>query len=96
MGRDIGEKQSFVSVLCTFSYSISFLYRFAVLHSCINFFLFFSSLMHTIQTVLGREVAHTVRGTKTEKYPLILIINRVRRNTELLRVIHGWFFTSFY
>ncbi|KAK7591071.1 hypothetical protein V9T40_002684 [Parthenolecanium corni] len=46
-------------------------------------------LMHTIQTVLGREVAFTVRSTKTEKYPLILIINRVRRNTELLRVIHG-------
>ncbi|XKL63719.1 hypothetical protein PGB90_006083 [Kerria lacca] len=46
-------------------------------------------LIHTIQTVLGREVVYTVKTIKIEKYPVILIINRVRRNTELLRVIHG-------
>lgn len=49
----------------------------------------FSSLCHTMQTVIDREAAYTVKNTKTVKYPIILIITRVRRNTEILAVIHG-------
>lgn len=42
-----------------------------------------------MQTVIDREAAYTVKNTKTEKFPIILIITRVRRNTEILAVIHG-------
>ena len=42
-----------------------------------------------MQTVIDREAAYTVKNTKYEKYPIILIITRVRRNTEILAVIHG-------
>ncbi|XP_065225467.1 FAS-associated factor 1 isoform X2 [Planococcus citri] len=46
-------------------------------------------LLHALYNVLGSVAAHSVRSMKTEKYPIILIITRVRRNTEILSVIHG-------